>query len=194
MQNIGPQLERLTRRLTETPPAFLDEPKIGATGRVFVPALVYDMLARYGQRAPVSAIDRFRGKDAHADRNRLALTMIVVWLLSDEALTSTHAAGEKVLRLLDDGVGELAAQAAANRYVDDPERREELARFALARLDLRPAGETVAQATDRLAALSQTERRRLLEASRAAEARARAIRDALVKKRAEDSADKWTRE
>ena len=55
-------------------------------------------------------------------------------------------------------------------------------------------GETVAQATDRLSAISGTERRRLLEASRAAEARARAIREALIKKQAEESADKWTRE
>lgn len=194
MQNIGPQLERLTRRLTETPPDFLDEPKIGVNGRVFVPALVNDLLARYGRRAPIAALERFRGKDAHADRNRLALTMIVVWLLSDDALTGTHAASDAVLRLLDESVGELAAQTAAKKYVEDPERREELARFALAWLDLRPAGETVAQATDRLAALSQSERRRLLEASRAAEARARAIREALVKKRAEESADKWTRE
>jgi hypothetical protein len=194
MQNIGPQLECLTRRLTETPPDFLDEPKIGAKGRVFVPALVNDLLARYGQRAPLAALERFDGKDTYADRNRLALTMIVIWLLSDDALTDTRAAPEVVWRLLDESVDGLAAQTAARKYIEDPERREELARFVLARLDLRPAGETVAQAADRLAATSQTERRRLLEASRAAEARARAIREALVKKRAEESADKWTRE
>ena len=194
MQNIGPQLERLTRRLAETPPDFLDEPKIGTSGRVFVPALVNDLLARYGRRTSTGSLARFRGKDAQADRNRLALTMIVVWLLSDDVLTSAHVAPEEILRLLDESVGELAPQMAAKKYVEDPERREELARLALARLNLRPAGETLAQATDRLAALSQTERRRLLEASRAAEARARGIREALVKKRAEDSADKWTRE
>jgi hypothetical protein len=64
----------------------------------------------------------------------------------------------------------------------------------LARLDCRPEGETIAQATDRLSGLSGTERRRLLEASRASEQRARAIREALAKKAAEESADKWTRE
>src|SRR5438046_2502445 len=69
-----------------------------------------------------------------------------------------------------------------------------VARVVLARLNYRPARETIAQATDRLSSLSSTERRRLLEASRAAERRARAIREALAKKAAEESADKWTRE
>ena len=64
----------------------------------------------------------------------------------------------------------------------------------LARLRFRPQGESVAQATDRLSALSGIERKRLLAASRAAEARARAIREALIRKQAEASADKWSRE
>jgi len=78
--------------------------------------------------------------------------------------------------------------------VQDPDRREELARVLLAHLGYRPAGETEAQASDRLSRISGTERQRLLAASRAAEERARAIREALAKKAAEESADKWTRE
>mgnify|MGYP003580705592 CR=1 FL=1 len=76
----------------------------------------------------------------------------------------------------------------------EPERREELVRTTVARLGLQPDGETAAQAADRLASVSGVERRRLLQASRAAEARARAIREALARKAAEESADKWTRE
>ena len=94
----------------------------------------------------------------------------------------------------DETVAELAAATPALKFVNDADRREELARVVLACLNYRPAGETVAQATDRLSSLSMTERRRLLEASRAAERRARAIREALAKKAAEESADKWTRE
>ena len=60
--------------------------------------------------------------------------------------------------------------------------------------DLRPAGESVAQAQDRLTALSSIERNRLLAASRAAEERSRAIREALARKAAQESADKYTRE
>ena len=87
-----------------------------------------------------------------------------------------------------------AAQVAARKFVSDPDRREELARFALARLGFRPAGETLAQAQDRLTTLNSAERARVLRAARAAEERSRQIREALTRKAAEESADKWTRE
>ena len=78
--------------------------------------------------------------------------------------------------------------------VTDPDRREELARLALARLGFRPAGETVAQAQDRLTTLNSAERARVMKAAQVAEQRARQIREALARKAAEESADKWTRE
>jgi hypothetical protein len=77
---------------------------------------------------------------------------------------------------------------------EDAERREELARLTLARLGLRPAGESAAQAQDRFTSISSIERARILKASQQAEQRARALREALAKKAAEESADKWTRE
>jgi hypothetical protein len=88
----------------------------------------------------------------------------------------------------------LGAQVASRKFVTDPDRREELARFSLARLGYRPAGETVPQAQDRMTSLSSAERARVLQASRAAEERARSIREALARKAAEESADKFTRE
>ena len=194
MQRLGPPLEVLVRRLIETPPDFLDEPRIGSSGQVFVAALVNDLMLRLGQRAPAADLACFRSRSASVDRNRLALVMIVVWLLADDWFLSAGNAQDVLLRLLDESVRELATTTPANKFVTDPDRREELVRIVLARLDYRPQGETVAQATDRLSSLSGTERRRLLEASRAAEQRARAIREALAKKAAEESADKWTRE
>jgi hypothetical protein len=98
------------------------------------------------------------------------------------------------MELLDKESGELAIQCAARKFVADPDRREELARLALARLGFRPAGETLAQAQDRLTTLNSTERARVMKASRAAEERARQIREALVRKAAEESADKFSRE
>src|SRR6059036_907784 len=171
MERQGPILEKLTRRLAETPPDFLDEPRIGTTGRVFVPALVNDLLSLYGARAPAAALMRFHGADAKIDRNRLALAMITVWLLADEWFVSVKIPQADALRVLDETVTELAAATAAHKFVNDTDRREELARVVLARLNYRPARETIAQATDRLSSLSSTERRRLLEASRAAERR-----------------------
>lgn len=194
MNQSGPHLETLLRRLADTPPDFLDEPRIGSTGQVFVPAVVNDLLSRLGERAPLTILERFQAKNGVADRNRLMLVMIVAWLLADDWFVAARLPQADSVRLLDETARELAEASAARKYIDDPDRREELARLALARLGYRPAGETVAQATDRLSALSVSERYRLLEASRAAEARARAIREELVRKQAEASADKWTRE
>lgn len=190
MNQNGPLLENLIHRLTDTPPEFLDEPRIGTQGQVFVPALVNDLLGRIAQRASLKALEPFQG----TDRNYLMLTMIMVWLLADEWFADAGLEQAKILSLLGKTAHELATSATASKYINDPDRREELVRLSLARLGYRPAGETPAQATDRLAALSTTERKRLLEASRAAEVRARTIREALIRKQAEESADKWTRE
>lgn len=194
MPRTGPTIETLTRRLVDTPPDFLDEPRIGSTGRVVVAALVNDLMQRHGKRLQQRELSRFETATLGPDRNRLALVMIAVWLLADRWFLDAKPSLEAITRVLDETITELAATTAAHKFVSDPDRREELARVVLSRLDYVPEGETVAQATDRLSSLSTTERRRLLEASRAAQQRARAIREALAKKAAEESADKMTRE
>ncbi|KQQ31879.1 hypothetical protein ASF61_16140 [Duganella sp. Leaf126] len=206
MQNTGPALEVLIHRLAETPAELLAAPRIGNTGAVHVAALVNDVLALHGARATLAELAPFmagkagqrrqQGHQGHQGQQgqRLALVMIVAWLLADEWLIAAPIPQADLLRVLDRTVDELAQSAAAHRYVDDPERREELARIVLARLGYRPAGESVSEATDRLSAVSGAERRRLLEASRAAEQRAADIRAALARKAAEESADKWSRE
>ena len=194
MDRIGPPLAHLTHRLTETPADFLDEPQIAGGGRVAVAALVGDLLAQLGGEADVRTLTRFASDDPHRDRNRLALAMIAVWLLADEWFALAPADPAAVAAFLVDGVAELAALNPAHQSVTDPDRREELARTVLARLGYRPEGETPAQASDRLTAISGAERQRLLAASRGAEERAREIREALARKAAQESADKWTRE
>jgi len=192
--STGPALAKLTRRLAETPAEFLGEPRIGDTGTVVAAALVHDLLAGFGVPADGGSLRRFGSRDRRADRNRLALVAILVWLLADDWFAASPPASDRLLRLLDETANDLAQAAPAHSFTTDEERREELARTALASLDLLPEGETVAQATDRLSAVSATERQRLLRASRAAEERARAVREALIRKAAEESADKWTRE
>lgn len=193
-ERAGPPLERLTHRLAETPAEFLDEPRVGTAGKVAVAALVNDLMAPFGGPADASTLARFSGRNPFADRNRLALTAIAVWLLADDWFAEARPDRAALLTLLDETVAALAGAAASHLYVTDPERREELARTVLAGLGFLPEGESAAQASDRLSAVSGTERARLLQASRAAEERARAVREALIRKAAEESADKWTRE
>ncbi|QWT20342.1 hypothetical protein KPL74_21695 [Bacillus sp. NP157] len=194
MEREGPVLETLTRRLAETPVEFLDEPRVAAAGTVRVAALVHDLLRLHGHRVDASALRRYVSGDARADRNRLMLVQVTTWLLADDWFVDAKPAREGLLQVLDQAAAELVAGGSADRFVHDAERREELARTALARLGYRPAGEARAEATDRLSSISGVERARLLEAARSAEERARAIREALAKKAAAESADKWTRE
>ena len=194
MEQEGPALEALTRRLAETPEDFLAEPHIGSCGNVQVPAVVQDLLVAFKQPVQPDRLAVFAGQDVKRDRNRLAITLILCWLLWEEWFRQTGVSSETVLSLLDGGTAELSQLVTARKFVTDPDRREELARLTLAHLGYRPAGETISQAQDRLVSLSSTQRTRVLAASREAEQRAQSIREALRRKAAEESADKWTRE
>ena len=192
-------MHTLLRRLVETPADFVAGPAAVApttakvTSEVTV-ALVNDLMTRLGRPLDAVMLKRFCVAGADDNDNRLALVRIVVWLLADDWFRQTSLPMDGVLDLLDATVADLAKEATAGTYVDDADRREELARIVLARLGFRPQGETEAQAVDRLSAISSSERRRLIAVSRETERRARAIREALVRKQAEESADKWTRE
>lgn len=194
MEHEGPALESLLRRLSETPEDFLAEPRIGKRGSVSVPAVVGDLCHALALPMPGEVLERFAGKSDRADRNRLALTLITCWLLSDAWFQAARFTSQSLLELLEGGLGELAEQTGFAKFISDADRREELARFALARLGYRPQGETPEQAQDRLTSLSCAERKRVMQAARRAEERARAIREQLARKAAQESADKWTRE
>lgn len=189
----GPPLELLLRRLIDTPLDFLDAPRARRGGQVATAALVADLIALHGGRATLRDLAPFM-PGAETDSNRLILAAIATWWLSANELSQLQLERARLLVVLNEAVSELAGAAPAERYVAEPDRREEFARVLLDRLGLLPEGETLAQAQDRLSSVSSLERRRLLEASRAAEARARAIREALARKAASESADKWTRE
>ena len=194
MDREGPLLETLTRRLAETPEEFLAEPRVGNAGQVHTAAVVGDLLSRLRHEVAARDFSPFSGNDRRRDRNRLGVTLVLSWLMADDWFVRNRPELTALLTLLGSTAGELAEQTVAAKLVTDPDRREELARLALARLGLRPAGETIAQAQDRLTTLSSAERQRVMRAARAAEERARAIREALVRKAAQESADKYTRD
>src|SRR6266699_3187840 len=112
MQLEGPMLESLTRRLAETPEDFLAEPRIGLTGRTHVTAVVGDLLRLLGASPETSQLGPFAGSDVRRDRNRLAIALLLCWLLSDDWFRRTKLAADTVLRLLDAEASELAQVAA----------------------------------------------------------------------------------
>ncbi len=198
MQQEGPALEHVLQRITATPPDFLAEPRIANRGEVEVLAVVRDLLAaRFasaGHALDLTALEFLIGRDPKRQRNHLSIALLMSWLLADTALRIESASQRAVLDLLREDAAQLAAYTNAQTLFDDTERREELARLTLGRLGLRPAGESELQAQDRFTSISSLERARILRASQQAEQRARAIRETLAKKAADEAADKWTRE
>ena len=190
MNKEGPALESLLHRLTETPEDFLAEPRIGGNGRVDVAAVIHDCFAQLGITVPASHLAEFQGPDS----NRQSIALLLAWLLSEPWFRERKISTGDVMEALVRTAAELSPHVAARRFVEDPDRREKIARFTLARLDMRPVGESIAQAQDRLTTISTAERSRVVEAARAAEERSRAIRAELARKAAEESADKFTRE
>lgn len=194
MSKAGPALEAMIRRLLDTPPEFLAEPRVGNAGTVYLPALVNDVLRMHGHGASARWLEGLGGMDPRARRNRLAVAMIVSWLVADEWFVSQGLPGSALCSLFEGATVSLAQATPAHRFVTDPGHGEELVRVVLAHFDYHPANETPEQACDRLAAVSGAARRKLLEASRQAEKRAREVREALARKAAQEAADKWTRE
>jgi len=190
MHHEGPPLEALLHRLTDTPEDFLADPRIEGEGAVHVAAVIADCVARWGELRQVADLESFRV----GDRAFLGVALVLAWLLHDPGFEQWDGSPAAALKAIDTTARELAPFVSARRFVEDPDRREELARFLLARLDLRPAGESENQAKDRLMTISTVERKRVLKAAREAEQRARAIREQLARKRAKESADKYMRE
>lgn len=195
MNREGPLLEDLVRRLAETPDDFLAEPLIGSKGSVPVAAVVSDMVfALNGGPLTSAQVKAFKGSDDKIQRNRLAITLIACWLLYDPWFQDQNSLSNLALDFLVSSVNELAPVTQAKKFVNDPERREELARLCLKDLGFRPAGETIAQAQDRLNTLSSVERQRVVRAARAAEDRAHAIREEMIRVAKENATAKVTRE
>jgi hypothetical protein len=123
---------------------------------------------------------------------QLTLISIVCWLLNDEWFQTRADLAPRFWKLFEsDELSRLADLVRPDKFVGDPDRREELARTCLAQIGLRPQGESAIQAADRLTTLDSVERQRVLRATAAAERRAREIREAMARKQAQESASRY---
>ena len=189
----GPPLQILMRRIAEAGSDVLIEPRIGAQGVAPVDAVVSDLFELLGLELP-AALDDFAVNKSVQERRRLQITLLLTWLCADETLQAHAKNAALLLQILQQVPAELAKYTTVEQLVSDSDRREELARLTLARMQLLPLGESAAQAQDRLNVLSSAERERLVAASRAAEERVRLLREAMARRAAEEAADKMGRE
>lgn len=194
MDAEGPELELLTHWMTDCPPEFLAEHGSGK-GQIDVVAIVCDHFRSMG-RLPHELVDSTRLTDRSGKKatNRLKLIAVATWLLHCDALRIQVGLVDKMNELLSTGLDELALVVRADTAVNDPDRREEFVRHCLKRLGLRPKAETMSQAADRLTALDSVERSEVVKKTRAAEARAREVRQMMARRAAEEAAAKASRE
>ncbi|MFL6215684.1 MAG: hypothetical protein ACJ74J_17510 [Blastocatellia bacterium] len=197
MNEEGPQLETLTRRLAECPVDFMASVRDrSGKGDVVVAAVVFDLLRELGG-APLTSqqLEPFEFKRGDARRERLLRAVLVAaWLLYDPWFRSRNRFALPAYEFLTRGLDEVAAIVQPQAFINDADRREEMARLCLNALGLRPAGETESQAEDRLVTLNSVQRARVVREARAAEERARAIREEMARKAAEEAAAVYGRE
>lgn len=187
MSPTGPQLDALLHRLAECPPDFLLAP-----GEIDVVALACDHFRALGVAIPAAPARR---ELAAVTGEACSLPAIVLWLMRDEWFLARPELAEATWRLLHSpAMTNLAKLVRPEALIHDPDRREELVRLCLQGLNLIPAGETAAQAADRLTTLDSVERDRVIRRTREAEARAREVREAMARRRAEEAAARYSRE
>ena len=181
----GPPLEHLTQRLQACPDVFLsDDIEAGPIAGDLIRQLAGDALHRVNTQALVV------GRSEQAIR----VMLVTCWLLSDPAFARQPALADPATQLLKTDLNALADVISAEDCISDAGRREELVRFTLAALGLRPEGETKAQAADRLATLDSAARLAVVREAQVAEERARRIREAIARKARAAAAAKAPRE
>lgn len=183
----GPSMPHLHHRLTAAPkdlwqPAQLEH----------LPALVHDLLFRHQQNFSAEIINPFRKNPRQA--NWYSHCLLLVYFYADAEFSKTPLDAYQLANALQEKSKELQSIGDIQLYIDDVDHREEFIRLALAAVNLHPLGETPEQAADRLISCSSIERKRVLEAAKAAEERASKIREALARQAAQEAANKMSRE
>jgi len=193
LKDVGPPIEHLTRRLAETPADFLENPVPVKGTAVNVAAVVSDLLVDLGgEPLPRLHVNDF---GPHRGFRFLTTVLVTAWLLHDDWFLEAARYSEPVRKLFaSDDLATLAQLVEPKLLVTDPDRREELARTCLAKLNLRPHGESETVARDRLTTLSTVERQRVIREAKEAQERARKIQEEMRRKAAQEAAPAWGRE
>ncbi len=196
----GPDLYYLLQRLQNCPIEFLRPPVLlslpkNYSGEIQTGAVVSDLLFALGSNEdPRKIFESMQIKYSAENVNYLQLILVVSYLLNDTWFISAQKYATQAKELLSNKLKNLSVVVEAKQFVLDSERREELVRFCLKELNLKPKGESEIHAMDRLTTINSIERQKLIEESKAAQKRAQELREAIARQEAEEAASKWNRE
>lgn len=186
MKHVGPPLEVLLHRLTSCPAELYEH---ASQSPRLITALVADYFRQSQAELDRAALQRLLPVNLGQESQWMPL---IVWLVSLPWFMSRSELQTRIAALFTNiKLKELAKLVKLEMLVNDPDRREELVRIVLAALDLRPEGETKEQALDRLNTLDSVERKRILLATLDAEKRAREVREAMARAKAQESASRY---
>jgi hypothetical protein len=193
----GPLLEAMTHRLAECPPEFLLPPSSGtpAAGTIDIVAIVCDYFRDISGAQPSAVeLQKMRSRADPMAVNRLRMIALATWLLHDDFFLRRQHLAERIWQLLSQELDDLAVVVRAEDIVKDPDRREGFVRLCFKHLGLRPKGESINQASDRLTMLDSAERLRVVRETRESEARARRIREQMAAEAARAAAARYSPE
>ena len=125
MPGTGPPIELLTHRLSETPSEFLSPVLTSDSGAVNLAAIVSDLVCDLGgSPLPASNAKRFQSRDRGV-ADELRLVLISCWLLHDPWFMERGSFSQKALLFLGGGLAGVARVVKPEKFVSDPDRREE---------------------------------------------------------------------
>lgn len=197
MKREGPSLEAMMDRLACVHNDFLKKYSRlpGEPAGIYMPAIINDLLVDTGD-SPLRPEETLMAEKFRTGKNHQQLAALLCHLYHDDWFTLNRVEAGLIRGLLFSGrlarLGESVDNA--EQFVTDPDRREELCRMALDAAGLYPAGENEKISAEKLAALDSIERKKILDKTREAQKRARELREAMLRKEAEEAASKMSRE
>lgn len=169
---------------------FLADPVSDGTGELYTEALVNDLFRHLAKNPTAPQSVHFSDYSLSMESQRLVA--IAVWLLCLPCFEKVHE--EFVKAFLFRILPGVSPHVESEKWIEDEERAEELARIALNTFDMLPENETAEEAQDRLEAVDTVKRIRVIKESQAAFERAQEIRRQMAEKRAREAANVYSRE
>ncbi len=189
------ELYALLYHLKACPDAFLQRPAARPGGGLHTDALLADAYRKvYGgfraSRADLPAVPDLK----RLEENHLVSISVACWLFSHSAFAGQPALLPGLDHFLFAVLPPVCRHVKPQDWLEDEDRAEEFVRLALRSCDLLPAGETPAEAADRLDALSTLKRLAVLRQTNESLERARAIRQKMAEEKAREAANVYGRE
>lgn len=200
MKKPGPPLQSLTHRLASAPEEILMAPLLREKGKpagiISTAAVISDLMTDLGS-LPLTAEQaaEFDIDFSPANQNYLKVIQVACYLLHAPWFLQNKPDLTDLIPFFRFRLEQLSAVVPAENLITDSQHREELVRVCLWGLNLIPEGESLNAAQDRLTTLDSAERERLIQETRAAQERARKVREEIARRQMEEEmASKMSRE